>query len=386
MLSLAERIERDGNYIVTSGLNRANNSFSELAIFSSIAAFVYWLVALIRAKDGSIYIVTLVLLAIILFYLIPTNKWLAGTTGIILHKHIVWRFFFASPWFVIFPLIALKSTNLTRYPKLFSSIFLILVLSGSFYISKNHLHQAMAGNVESLWNSVDRQKIGPQYSPQQLEQLEQELNQRTKGHDKKKFLLYVRGDLGTVARALYGYYVYSHRRVFIPMARFYGERLEKKYYLLPIDTPPGFTKDPLVFSVFNLDTRSISKRSTLTLEGSSKVVFHLKSTDVGKRYIYLTGWAFLEAEKGEPKIYTVLVSENDTILYDASELFRWEIGRKYQKKDLLSPGFVATIPIRNLAPGTYQVGIMVVQGNGKGHVLTNRTVTVPRKERTRSGK
>lgn len=111
--------------------------------------------------------------------------------------------------------------------------------------------------------------------------------------------------------------------------------------------------------------------------GDGKVVFHLGSTDVGKDYLFVTGWAFLAAFKGEPNIFIILESDTNRFVYDSSELFRKDVGKHFKIENLNNPGFVATIPVRELIPDTYKVGILVAQSGGQGYVITNRVVTIP---------
>jgi len=356
--------------------NRQHNTFSELAVLSSVAALVYWCVFGIWFRDDSSRFVTLLCASLVIFYLIPSNIWLAGTTGLLLHKDIVWRFFFGSPWFIFLPLIALKFTQNRRLPEFAAPVLLLGLFCVTLFASQIYLNQALTGNARSLLNSFFKDRVGLQYSQDSIEHLKKIIMEETKDLDKDSYLLYLRGDMATIARALYGYYAYSHRRVFLPMHSFFGYGLSEKYELVPITLPPEFPKDPHIFTYFNLDLRSISQKQQLEVVEGGKVLFRIESVDRGERYLFVSGWAFLESQLGDSSVYVILESDKEVFIYDSSTIFRREIGQYFKSAELDNTGFIATIPIRDLAPGSYRVGLLVRQDNKEGFTFTNSSTEI----------
>lgn len=190
-------------------------------------------------------------------------------------------------------------------------------------------------------------------------------------------MLYLRSDLATIARGLWGHYVYSYRRTFIPMHRFYAAGLDKQYQLIPINLPQDFPKDRDIFLKFNLDERKISARQNNELTGTEPVRFDLDHADPGAMFLFIDGWAFLEKPGNTADVFVVLQSEQETLIFDTSEQFRNDIGLYFKSELLENSGFLATIPRAELSEGNYQISLLLIRGERRGYIATNRTVVIP---------
>jgi len=373
---LLQQIATTGNNIVERGGNRLHNSFSELAMVSTAAGVIYWFFNLVFLRNKPNKIIFPIIAALILFFLIPTFTWFAGVTGLLLHENIVWRFFFASPWFLFIPLIVLKITSCCRFSKTYAFLILFAILSATFFASQTYLHKALSGNIHSLYNSFSREKVGPQYTAETLALLKQTIEQQTIDIEKKDVMLYLRSDLATLARALYGYYTFSYRRTFIPMHQFYTNRMEQQYKLIPINLPLNFPKDRDIFLNFKLDSKSISCPKPPIYDGTKDVLFSLDHVDLGKKYLFIEGWAFLKEQLSESSVFVVLQSKQKSFMFDTSKLFRKDVGKHFGLLQLENSGFLTTIKTSDVIKGTYRIGILVKQNDEQGFILSKRTVII----------
>ncbi len=373
---LLYQLETTGATIIHGGGNRLTSSFSELAMLASSAWLLFAAIRLIfttRKLNGICLLLTFLTL---LFFLIPTTKWLAGITGTLLHPNIVWRFFYASPWFLFLPLILFTLTTNSRLPKTYASLLLIAILIGTSVFSAKSFTHALSGNMDSLFNSFFSKRMGLQYDEKTLQQLKETIEEQTEGLTKKELILYLRSDLATIARGIWGYYTYSYRRTFIPMHRFYSTGLDKQYQLVPIKLPPGFPKDRAIFLKFNLDEKKISEQQNEKLRGTNPIRFDLDHADIGTKFLFIDGWAFLEKPTSTAEVYIVLQSGKETLIYDTSKQFRSDIGQYFKSQQLEDSGFLATIPKAELSTGTYQVSLFLKKGTRRGIVSTNSTVEI----------
>jgi hypothetical protein len=374
---LIQQVGKTGKNIAEKGGNRHASSFSELAMFSTVAALAYWGINFLFFRKNLNSIVSLLIVALIIFFLIPTFKWTAGIAGLLLHTDIVWRFFFGGPWFLFLPLIVFKITCRCRYPQTYASFLLLTVLTGIFFLSQNYFNKALSGNVYSLYNSFFKDRVGVQYTADTLTYLEQKIENKTGGLDKKEVLLYIRSDLATLSRAVYGYYALSHRRISIPMHHFYGNHMEQQYKLVPINLPPDFPKDRNIFLRFKLDAKNISSAHPPILTGGSTTLFKLDHVDLGKEYLFIEGWAFLEAQRGESVVYIVLQSDQNTFMFDTSQRFRRDVGKYFRSTEFENKGFLATIIRKDLKPGNYRIGLLIKQKDQQGMVFSKLSVIIP---------
>ncbi len=382
LTDIIQQIELTGKNITENGGNRIRQSFSELAMLSSVAALLFWSIKRLFFYKEKNPISILLVVAVIVFFLIPTSKWLAGITGVLLHENIVWRFFFASPWFLFIPLVIFTITSQCRFPKTYASLFLIASLSVTFVMSQTYFNKTLSGNAYSLYNSFFKERVGLQYSAESLALLEQTIALETKDMEKKDIILYLRSDLATLSRAIWGYYAYSHRRTLIPMHKFYTKQMDQRYTLVPIKLQPDFPKDRNIFLYFRLDAKNISSPQDIAINGNSTILYDLDHIDLGEKYLFIEGWAFLEEQQHESSVSVVLQSDQKTFTFDTSQLFRRDVGKHFRSTQLENSGFLATIKTSDLNEGTYQIGMVVRQSGRKGFVLSERSVTITKKNTT----
>ncbi|MBM9538582.1 hypothetical protein, partial [Desulfobulbus alkaliphilus] len=248
-----------GSNVVDEGGNRIKNSFSEIAFFSTFIIFIYMTWKLFIFKNNIDKILLSIFLCHVVIFLIPTFKIFAGIFGLLMHQDIVWRFFFASPWFIFIPIVFFDFFKKIYYKKVVLFTSMLAIIFCFYFLSERILFKTFSGNIQSIYSSFSRDKVFVQYSYSDLKSLKENIDHHVGGMDKEYVMLYLRGDMATVARAIYGYYAFSHRRVFIPMENFYNQNLDTKYNLIPVDLPVNFPKDRNIFTYFDLDEKRISQ-------------------------------------------------------------------------------------------------------------------------------
>ena len=132
IVKLLQKINAVGHSVVDN-LNRFPNSFSEIALISLIGMIIFR-VNYLFIKDKNISFnrnfFDLLLVSSLLFFLIPMVPFLAGVAAYSTHRNLVYRFFFASPWFIFFPfaiykVITMKEIHIPSY-KIVITVALIL--------------------------------------------------------------------------------------------------------------------------------------------------------------------------------------------------------------------------------------------------------------------
>lgn len=265
-----------GNEIVHSGLNRFPNSFSEIALLSIIAAIVARVIYTVFRRDRVIYLnlrfFDYLLALSILFFSIPMVPSLAGLIGYMTHPHHVWRFFFASPWFIFLPFLIYETLKSKHIRRLLTEnpIYRLLIKNEAIYIaSKRKLiaFSVIAGivillfieyfpgkiisfkttmlNAKSIVASLDRENVGVQYSKNDIDaigEVVKECDQTNKGKPniyftKETSIIGGAGDRAYIIRGVFRKYVYGLRRGCLTKDSFYKRGLDKKYNLIDIDHP-----------------------------------------------------------------------------------------------------------------------------------------------------
>jgi hypothetical protein len=183
-------------------LNRFPNSFSELAQISLILALIFRLYYLFVKGKNLFFNKNLfdcMLVLSIIFFLIPMVPFLAGVAGYLTIDEQVYRFFFATPWFIFIPFLVYLSleqkfishalSNSTFYriikekeieiPKrkviidFFAAGLVVSMLFAVFhsnaFATRNYIFRLFefkttAMNIKSIINSLDKNKVGMQYS------------------------------------------------------------------------------------------------------------------------------------------------------------------------------------------------------------------------------
>lgn len=375
-ITVLGRVHALGVEIVAMNMERLKTVVSELAILALIVSFL----SLVYVKSFLSYklcgVVKVLLFAQLVFILIPTNSWVAGLLGTVIHKDIIWRFVFAGSWFLFLPYLLSRWFEKSNFyaPRFVLSLFSILLVA---YVASYLLfNKTLYGNVISLYNSYFVEKVGLQYGKREIELLKEEIEESTSGMSKKQTVLYMRGDLATIARAVFGYYVFAHRRIFIPMHQFYGKGMQRRYELVPVRMPLGFPKDRDMFLRFYLDARFISTQRELAIEGDGKIEHRVDQMDLWENYLFVLGWAFVQGNEEESETFVVLRAASIDYVFDTSSMFRGDVGKAFGSHALENNGFLATIPTAEIKPGLYEIYLLVMQGGGKGYIFTGRKVSI----------
>jgi len=244
---------------VDGGWNRFPNSFSEITILSIALALIYRIYMFIKPERPSIRrCFDYLLISSCLFLIIPLTKITSGIIGYLTFSETVWRFVFASPWFIFIPMITYRMIDCLKKPAALLIVTVnIIVIISVFLVSKYFTYQAFYGNVQSLIWSLDANKVDVQYSRADIKNLldimqnhEKHFTQRDKPN-----LLYIRSDLGIIAKAVFGRDVYMAkvRMPQLTMESFYDRKLDKRYNLIDVDIPESFPKDKEIIKYFNIE-------------------------------------------------------------------------------------------------------------------------------------
>jgi len=87
-------------------------------------------------------------------------------------------------------------------------------------------------------------------------------------------------------------------------------------------------------------------------------------------FISITGWAFIKDQDVEnAKIYLVLNQDTLIHAYPTKEMRRDDVSTQFETLDLNFSGFSNTVNKRDLAPGSHNLGILIVK-DGVGRELT----------------
>lgn len=365
---LLESVSLVGEWLIEGGGNKVKSSYSELALFSTVIGFVFCLIKVFLLKERSDAMWAALILYTTCILLVPMTSWFGGVVGTLVHKDIVWRFFFASPWFVFLPAIFSGLFVNRKYSVACLVSSLVVALLMSFFISERYLNGAVSGNARSLISLLSKDEVGLQYDRASRDLLKSRIEAELRDTDKKNALLYMRGDLATIARGLYGYYVYSHRRVIKPMRQFYDSRLDNTYKLIPVEVPLDYPKDRHIFLHFDLDAKYLSDlQGDLAIKGEQDVLYHLDSMDINKKYLFISGWALLSGVVANSEVFVVLTSDENQYIFDTSEKFRPDIGMHFGHRGYENNGFLATIQRRDMEDGVYSLGLFVRQGDYSGY-------------------
>ena len=289
------------------GGNRIKTTAGELAFFSLCIGGLFTIGMWRKYIDCKINknLFFALLSSAFLFFMIPIIPILDGVVALFSHPNVVYRFFYVSPWFIFTPLVVyilLKKYNVKKYfqLKLLASNFLFLLLS--LIVSKFILFSALYGNVASILNSLDNNKVGCQYSKDDIARLKKIIEKKEKKATLKP-LFYIRGDLGPIVATIPGKNVFAYSRVKLhcskplPYYRGFIKRYKNKagdknwkqykryhayvdivkkfngYEIINIDLPNDFPRDESIFKYFT----NIEKPS-------DKVVNIEKSDGVNKIY------------------------------------------------------------------------------------------------------
>lgn len=374
---ILSKIEWIGSVNVDHGWNRFPNSYSEIAILSIFLAVIYRIFIIIKPEKPSIRMCfDYLLISSCLFIIIPLTKITSGIIGYLTFSETVWRFVFASPWFIFIPYITYKIMSFLNKRAILQIVAInIVVIISIFLLSKYVLYQALYGNVQSIISSLDIHKVGVQYSSEDINKLSEIIanHERSFANREKPNLLYMRSDLGIIAKAVYGKDVYMTkvRAPRLTMESFYDRKLDARYHLIDVDVPCNFPKDMQILKYFNIEKLSLSNRHPIELPGEKEnVVFDIDNISQDRDYLRINGWVFIEGQSSRgQEVYIVLQSNHDQFVFDSSVNCRSDIVKHFSRIDLDESGFIAIIRKSDMGKGVFRIGLYVKRDGNYGLVF-----------------
>jgi arylsulfatase A-like enzyme len=95
-------------------------------------------------------------------------------------------------------------------------------------------------------------------------------------------------------------------------------------------------------------------------QATNNIYVGIDQLSVGKDFIKIEGWAYIiDKDSLESRIYVVLKSQKDTIVFDSFLKRRPDVATYFLNENLEDTGFITTIQTKLLKKGKYQVGIYI---------------------------
>lgn len=222
---------------------------------------------------------------------------------------------------------------------------------------------------------MDINKVGIQFSSEDIKKLFyiiQDHERRFAQKDRPN-LLYIRSDLGIIAKAIYGRDVYM-AKVRMPqftMESFYNQKLDKRYHLIDVYVPASFPIDIDMIKFFNIKQTNLSKRHFIDLPGEKEnLVYSFDSISQDGDYLKINGWAVIEGQSSRrQEAYVVLQSNQSRFIFDAFVDYRPDVSEHFGRSDLDDSGFIATIRKSDIGKGIFHVGLYIKRNDIYGHVF-----------------
>lgn len=383
---MLNRIQWIGSLYVDDGWNRFPNSFSEIAFLSIFLAVIYRISILTKSEQPAIRrCYDYLLISSCLFFIIPLTRITSGIIGYVTFIETVWRFVYASPWFILLPYITYRLIVFFNRRVTHSIIIAnAVVIIGVFLLSKYLFYQAFSGNIQSLISSLDSRRVGIQYSNEDLKKLLHiiEDHERLFARTNKPNLLYMRSDLGIIAKAVYGRDVYMTkvRMPHLSMESFYNGKLDTKYHLIDVNVPSTYPKDREISKYFKIDKVSLSKKQHFVLPKEiGKLVTNIDDISQDRDYLRISGWAFIEDQSSRgQEVYIVMQSNHGQFIFDSSVNYRSDVANHFDRLNLDESGFIATIKKNDIQKGLYRIRLCVRGVTMKGYIWgdVSRTIKI----------
>jgi hypothetical protein len=351
--------------LVTNSLNRFRSSFSEIAILSLLAAIVFTTYYLFNKRkyldkiinfNASLFLY--ILLSAILFSLIPVNNFLAGIAANVTNAGVVYRFFFASPWFIFLPMttfIFLRPVNhrIKLHLLVGTNVLLMIIL---IILSKTAFTGTLFYNVKSIVDAFYKERVSIQYSTDTINKLRDIISKKNAEsiNKNKPNLYYIRGDLAPIVRGVFREYVYQpSAKAMYPLISFYRKNFYQEYNLIDINLPNEFAKNEEIFEYFPLEKKNIefSKHVKFALPGKENdtvklVISQVKQVDI---LIIIIGFCSIKEKQSRiEETYLVLKSNNEQHIF-----------RVKRSGDFEEFYFRAIIDKNEIHKGIYNVGVHV---------------------------
>jgi hypothetical protein len=106
--------------------------------------------------------------------------------------------------------------------------------------------------------------------------------------------------------------------------------------------------------------------------------YFLDEVQVGTETIYVNGWAFIPktpVKRGQ--LHVVFRSDEQFLIYRAVPVRRPDVARVFQSSEARFSGFRLALPVDELPPGEYQVGISFKRGQQTDYIMTGHRLSVP---------
>ena len=358
--------------LVTSYLNRFCSSFSEIAILSLSAAIIFIIYYIFHKKkyphkiiNFNVSLFLYLLLTAILFFLIPVNFILAGIAAYLTNAGVVYRFFFASPWFIFLPMITflfLKQVNPKMKLNLLTGINVLLMII-LIILSTTVFSGTLYHNVKSIIYSFDKVKVGIQYSADTIEKLREIIlkNELACINNNKPNIYYIRSDLALIVRGVFRKYVYQlDTRSSETELSFYLRGFDKKYNLIDINLSDDFPKDKEIFRYFLLEKKKIyysSLEALLLPKEKDNIKFSIIKILQTRDFILIRGFVNIsEKLSSDFKLCMVLKSATNSYVFNT---------KYYGIRSDEFDGFLtrAVINTKVIPNGKYKVGIYIKNSN-----------------------
>lgn len=237
-------------------INRFSSAFNSISLFSifSFCVFLFFHVLMRNrsaiSREQSSLIFSLVISSII-FILIPTFWPLAGLVGQLASPDLVWRFFFAIPWFLGLPIIICqflgrKELLFHRIPimALFGLLVVLYFGASTRILSWQNLNTVL--NFCSV-GFCNRDNIKLQYSSVELNKHKANIDSSIKRYfehgleqNSRPVVLDIEGELGYVAAALWGYQVLQVK--YVPLTDQEKARYESDFHIVKIRNSQTFDR------------------------------------------------------------------------------------------------------------------------------------------------
>jgi hypothetical protein len=254
---ILQQLFTTGTYLQVHGLHRGLTTFNELAITGCILLALMTVLAARKHKtlrglfNQRSRVLMFILFLAVGFALLPRLTLTSGVLALLTVDEQVWRFSFASPWFVGFTLwgsavlshkISMKNIALVIAP-------IIVPLFVSRFISSGPFNTTAASVIRSL-ELIDRHKVGIQFDKLALKKLEDSVLSAPHPQPPRKNIFIVRSDLQTYVRAATGAYVVGDRLGTIGRSSYDGMPDKDQYDLIIIDPPSDIPVDQEMAKAF----------------------------------------------------------------------------------------------------------------------------------------
>jgi hypothetical protein len=249
-----QQMKVTGTKIQNHGMHRGLTSFTELAITGCALLILLAATAnFFPGRSGRLSIPNRLLIwaaaSAVGFGLAPRVVLTSGFLGVMTIDEQVWRYAFASPWFVGFSLWSAKLLGRRQY---FMGFLLALTpLLMCFCVSRFILSGPFNTTAASLFRSLElRQKdsVGIQFNKEALRRLDVKILAVPAPKNGKKNLFFVRSDLQAYVRASTGVYVFGGRLWTPPPGIM--KSYENDFELVVIPPPQDLPIDPDMKSFF----------------------------------------------------------------------------------------------------------------------------------------